>query len=229
MKIFYEDDLLKISYVDDFITNRCLIVFTGIGHKLGGIDVQKEEFYSQHKFGMIVWITDKKRSWGNNLNVKKISEKLIKLSKNKNIFIIGNSMGGFLSILFSTFLNAKKVIAFNPQFSVCPEIVSTEKRWMHYRKFITKYRFKDLSNKFSKNINYSLFFGDNSEDDIHFNKFLQFTSKSNVELIRLKNINHNVASYLKECKLLNNVIIDFFNNRSLKDFFLKNDIDILEK
>ena len=98
MKIFYEDDLLKISYVDDFITNRCLVVFTGVGHKLGGIDVQKEEFYSQHKFGMIVWITDKNRSWGNNLNVKQISEKLIKLSKNMDIFIIGNSMGGFLSI-----------------------------------------------------------------------------------------------------------------------------------
>lgn len=229
MKIFYEDDLLKISYVDDFITNRCLIVFTGVGHKLGGIDVQKEEFYSQHKFGMIIWITDKNRSWGNSLNVKKISEELIKLSKNKNIYIIGNSMGGFLAILFSKFLNAKNVIAFNPQFSVCPEIVPNEKRWMHYRKFINKYRFKDLSSKFSKNINYAILFGDNSEDDIHFKKFLEFTFESKIELIRLKNLNHNVASYLKEFKLLNDVIIEFFNNRSLKNYFLKNSIDILEK
>ena len=229
MKIFYEDDLLKISYVDDFITDRCLIVFTGVGHKLGGIDVQKEEFYSQHKFGMIIWITDKNRSWGNNLNVKKISEKLIILSKNKNIYIIGNSMGGFLAILFSKFLNAKNVIAFNPQFSVCPETVPNEKRWMNYRKFINKYRFKDLSSKFGKNIHYAILFGDDSEDDLHFNKFLEFTFESKIELIRLKNLNHNVAYYLKEIKLLNDVIIEFFNNRSLKNYFLKNSIEILEK
>ncbi len=226
MKILYEDNLLKITFVDDFISSRCLVVFTGVGHKLGGIDIQREEFYSQHKFGMIIWITDKKRSWGNNLNVLKISEILKKISHNKKIFIIGNSMGGFLGILFSKYLNAKKVIAFNPQFSVCPDIVPDEKRWMHYRHQITEYRFKDLGDNFDKDIKYALILGDDLEDEIHYNKFFKFSSHPNIELIRIRNIKHNVASYLKNLNLLNESIFTFFDGRSLKNYLLRKSIKI---
>ena len=110
MKIFYEDDFLKISYSNEFKSDRCLVVFTGVGHAMGAIDIQREEFYNQHKLGMVIWITDKKRSWGNNLNIKKISSAVKKFSENRKIYIIGNSMGGFLAILFSKFLEVLSTI-----------------------------------------------------------------------------------------------------------------------
>ena len=225
MKIFYEDDFLKISYSNEFKSDRCLIVFTGVGHAMGAIDIQREEFYNQHKLGMVIWITDKKRSWGNNLNIKKISSAVKKFSENRKIYIIGNSMGGFLAILFSKFLEAKKVIAFSPQFSVCPDIVPDEKRWMNHRQFIDEYRYKDLSDSFDRNTKYALLIGDGQHEDIHYSKFIKFSSLSNIELIRFNETGHKVASNLKDLNLLNQSIDTFFNDQSLRNFLNKNSIN----
>ncbi len=225
MKIFYEDDFLKISYTNEFKSDRCLVVFTGVGHAMGAIDIQREEFYNQHKLGMVIWITDKKRSWGNNLNIKKISSAVKKFSENRKIYIIGNSMGGFLAILFSKFLEAKKVIAFSPQFSVCPDIVPDEKRWMNHRQFIDEYRYKDLSDSFDRNTKYALLIGDGQHEDIHYSKFIKFSSLSNIELIRFNDTGHKVASNLKDLNLLNQSIDIFFNDQSLRIFLNKNFIN----
>ena len=225
MKIFYEDDFLKISYSNEFKSDRCLVVFTGVGHAMGAINIQREEFYNQHKLGMVIWITDKKRSWGNNLNIKKISGAVKKLSENRKIYIIGNSMGGFLAILFSKFLEAKKVIAFSPQFSVCPDIVPDEKRWMNHRQFIDEYRYKDLSDSFDRNTKYALLIGDGQHEDIHYSKFIKFSSLSNIELIRFNDTGHKVASNLKGLNLLNQSIDTFFNDQSLRNFLNKNSIN----
>ena len=225
MKIFYEDDFLKISYSNEFKSDRCLIVFTGVGHAMGAIDIQREEFYNQHKLGMVIWITDKKRSWGNNLNIKKISSAVKKFSENRKIYIIGNSMGGFLAILFSKFLEAKKVIAFSPQFSVCPDIVPDEKRWMNHRQYIDEYRYKDLSDSFDRNTKYALLIGDGQHEDIHYSKFIKFSSLSNIELIRFNETGHKVASNLKDLNLLNQSIDTFFNDQSLRNFLNKNSIN----
>jgi len=35
---------------------------------------------------MIVWVTDKQRSWGNNLDIEQISNNLIKIAAGKDIF-----------------------------------------------------------------------------------------------------------------------------------------------
>ena len=225
MKIFYEDDFLKISYSNEFKSDRCLVVFTGVGHAMGAIDIQREEFYNQHKLGMVIWITDKKRSWGNNLNIKKISSAVKRFSENRKIYIIGNSMGGFLAILFSKFLEAKKVIAFSPQFSVCPDIVPDEKRWMNHRQFIDEYRYKDLSDSFDRNTKYALLIGDGQHEDIHYSKFIKFSSLSNIELIRFNDTGHKVASNLKNLNLLNQSIDTFFNDQSLRNFLNKNSIN----
>ena len=225
MKIFYEDDFLKISYSNEFNSDRCLVVFTGVGHAMGAIDIQREEFYNQHKLGMVIWITDKKRSWGNNLNIKKISSAVKKFSESRKIYIIGNSMGGFLAILFSKFLEAKKVIAFSPQISVCPDIVPDEKRWMNHRQSIDEYRYKDLSDSFDRNTKYALLIGDGQHEDIHYSKFIKFSSLSNIELIRFNDTGHKVASNLKDLNLLNQFIDTFFNDQSLRNFLNKNSIN----
>ena len=225
MKIFYEDDFLKISSSNEFKSDRCLVVFTGVGHAMGAIDIQREEFYNQHKLGMVIWITDKKRSWGNNLNIKKISSAVKKFSENRKIYIIGNSMGGFLAILFSKFLEAKKVIAFSPQFSVCPDIVPDEKRWMNHRQFIDEYRYKDLSDSFDRNTKYALLIGDGQHEDIHYSKFIKFSSLSNIELIRFNDTGHKVASNLKDLNLLNQSIDVFFTDQSLRNFLNHNSIN----
>ena len=226
IELLYEDEFLKISYCFGVNSNRCLVAFTGIGHSLGGIEVQSEEFFSQHKFGMVIWITDKHRSWGNNLNVIKISKYIKDLVCGKDIFIIGNSMGGFLGILFSGALKAKSVLAFVPQFSVSPRIVPTETRWMDYRINIKKYLYDDLSNSFNDNIKYAILLGSGGAEEIHYNKFLTFSNKPNIQIYKFVHAQHNVARYLKHLNLLNDCINTFFNQISLKKFFLKNSIKV---
>lgn len=226
INLFYEDDYLKISYCIGAYSNRCLIAFTGVGNNLGGIDVQSEEFFSQTKFGMVVWVTDKYRSWGNSLNVDKISKSIKNLVGEKDIYITGNSMGGFLGILFSSTLRAKSVIAFIPQFSVSPDVVPTETRWMNYRKDIKKFLYQDLSNSFNSNIKYAILLGSGNAEEIHYKKFSEFSKKSNLRIYKFLDAHHNVARYLKDLTLLNECINTFINGGSLENFFVRNSIKI---
>ena len=171
VELFYEDEFLKISYLDASNSNRCLIAFTGVGHAMGGVDVQREEFFSQHALGMVVWVTDKRRSWGNNLKVEAISSAIQNLIAKREVFFVGNSMGGFLAILFSSILNAKRVMAFVPQFSVSPNIVPCERRWMNYRSEIKKFVYEDLSQSFNANTEYALLMGSGAYEEVHYQKF----------------------------------------------------------
>jgi len=195
---------------------------------MGGIDVQREEFFSQHALGMVIWITDKRRSWGNNLKVEGVSNAIKSLIAEREVFVIGNSMGGFLAVLFSSALNAKRVMAFVPQFSVSPNIVPSEKRWMNYRKEITKFIYEDLSQCFSDNIDYALLMGSGDDEEIHYQKFSEISHKPNMRLLKFTDTNHNVALYLKELNVLNECIDIFFSGGSLEDFFARNSVNFLD-
>ena len=226
--LFYEDEFLKITYLDNANSNRCLIAFTGVGHAMGGIDVQREEFFSQNAMGMIIWITDKRRSWGNNLKIKEISNAIKSLIDEREVFVIGNSMGGFLAILFSSSLKAKRVMAFVPQFSVSPKIVPSENRWMNYRNEIKKFVYEDLSHSFRDSIKYALLMGSGGNEEIHYHKFSDFSHKPNVHIFKFVDSNHNVARYLKELNVLNECINTFFGESSLEVFFARNSIEFLD-
>jgi len=226
--LLYEDEFLKITYLDNANSNRCLIAFTGVGHAMGGIDVQREEFFSQHALGMIIWITDKRRSWGNNLNVKEISNAIKGLIAEREVFVIGNSMGGFLAVLFSSSLNAKRVMAFVPQFSVSSKIVPFENRWMNYRNEIKEFVYEDLSHSFNESTEYALLMGSGGNEEIHYHKFSDFSHKPNVHIFKFSDAGHNVARYLKELNVLNECIDIFFGDDSLEIFFARNSIEFFD-
>lgn len=221
IKKFHEDRYLKITYLDNSDTDRCLIVFTGVGHAMGGIDVQREEFFSQHALGTVVWVTDKQRSWGNNLDIKKTAGYINRLSAGRETFAIGNSMGGFLAILFSKLLNVKRVMAFVPQFSISPKVVPSETRWAHYRKEIKEIIHEDLSESFSDDVEYALLMGSGGPEEIHYQKFLSVSQRPNIQMFKLIDSDHNVARYLKELNILNECIDVFFSGGSIKTFFGK--------
>ena len=228
VELFYEDEFLKISYLDASNSNRCLIAFTGVGHAMGGVDVQREEFFSQHALGMVVWVTDKRRSWGNNLKVEAISSAIQNLIAKREVFFVGNSMGGFLAILFSSILNAKRVMAFVPQFSVSPNIVPCERRWINYRSEIKKFVYEDLSQSFNANTEYALLMGSGAYEEVHYQKFSKFSNRPNVHMLKFTDVGHNVADYLKELNVLNECIDIFFRGDSLEDFFERSSIRFLD-
>ncbi len=208
MNILHEDDFVLMKGIIRDNSRTCIVSFTGVGHAMGGIDVQKEEFVgSALKNGSIFFVTDKTRSWSNKICENKLIEVFHKFGSFENIVAIGNSMGGSNALLMGPKLGCKTIIAFTPQFSVHPEVFPDlkNKKWMKYRDAIDEWVFKSVD---ECGLDYSLareyiFHGDAFLELMHARKFTQ--KKDRVHLI-LKDCNHGVAKLLKEKGVLSLLI-----------------------
>jgi hypothetical protein len=208
----FENDFLKISPRQEQSgqeTNSILLSFTGIGHGMGGLNVQKPEFFGAGRsFDNIIFITDKMRSWGNQLDFDSIKELLSPYIEERKVYSIGNSMGGFNSIISTNYIPTEVSISFVPQYSVHPSIVPWEKRWKQYTSKIHKYRFESVENYMNDTTNYFIFSGGIDADLRHAELF---PVKDNIHHYTLHNVAHNVATALKEMGALNETVQGCFN------------------
>ena len=139
-------------------------------------------------------------------------------------------MGGFLAILSSRKINAIKVMAFVPQWSIVPSIVPYEHRWQEYRRGIKEVKFPDLSNAFYEDCNYYILMGAHPSERQHTRYFLHHAKKPNVEVIEFSECAHNVAAYLKEKGLLVDTMnAALLNNLELTNFFLCHNLSVNKK
>ena len=190
-----------------------LLSFTGVGHAMGGIDVQKPEFFgSGEQFSNIIFITDRKRSWGNSIDPNLVMSILEPLIENRDVYAIGNSMGGFLSIIFSSLINMKVVVAFVPQFSVNSEIVPDETRWRKYTEKINKFRYVSLQHYFVDRTKYYLFYGNDQNDKRHWEK-IEITE--NINLVVFPFGDHDLASELKNRGTLKRLITEAYQGKTM--------------
>lgn len=206
--LFEDDQTLIMSKQQS--SERCIVSFTGVGHGMGGLDLQSPEFSSSRLVGSRIFIIDKDRSWGNALNWPKVESIVLDFAKGQELITIGNSMGGFLAILGSKRLKAAYSIAFAPQWSVDPQIVPLEDRWNLYVKEIAEFKFPDLRESFAQNCRYLVVFGDAPEDVAHAKLFETHTSLApdgNIEIMTVADAGHNVAKYLKESGILHDAIL----------------------
>lgn len=194
-KSLYEDEFIKVVQLPG-CRKKCMVSFTGIGHSLGGIDLQSPEFTKSSTQYNKLFIIDKNRSWGNAIDWQKLEKILHGHIQDADTTMLGNSMGGFLAILSAHRFNAKNVIAFAPQWSIDPDIVPTENRWWKYRKSINQIIYRDLSKSFNPKTQYDIFFGGGPEDAKHIQFFPGHLRNVNVNVI--PGCDHNVAAYLKE-------------------------------
>ena len=226
MKTVYQDASVEVS-IAEATGDIVLVAFTGVGHALGGVDVQQPEFLSACSLGTVIWVTDKNRTWGNGLDLDRISEVVLSYAHGKDTYCVGNSMGGFLAILMSKRINAKKVLALVPQWSIDKSIVPFENRWMEYRDKISEIKHSDLSNSFSKNCNYSILMGAHPCERQHTLNFLDHANTANIEVVEFSDCAHDVAIYLKKKNLLSGALKEFFSKgASLTKFLELNSINI---
>ena len=122
-----DDEFLRIIVVPN-TGDTATLCFSGVGHSFGGIDVQSPEFYKCSDRATSIFIIDKKRSWGNKIDFNFAIDTIKPFIEGKVVNSIGNSMGGFLSILVTRFIDVSAVIAFSPQYSVCKSIIPSENR-----------------------------------------------------------------------------------------------------
>lgn len=222
MENIYQDNDLRIqAKFPNKVSNagKVLISFTGIGHALGGIDIQKPEFYgSGEQFENILFISDLKRSWGNNLNIEKVIELITPYIEGARIFSIGNSMGGFLSIYFSSALKTEVSVSFCPQFSVNPEYIKGERRWEQYIENIKHHKVTCANDYFNDETQYYIFSGSKGPDLIHANSF---DIRKNLIHYLFSDAGHNLAKRLKADQRLYKTIEDCFSKKSELDFHVE--------
>ena len=212
MKVLLDNSLLKVT-VSPKNNKTAVICFTGIGHALGGIDIQGNEFYKISSDATAIFIIDKQRSWGNNIDFISLKNILQPYIEDKVLYSIGNSMGGFLAILASRFFDFTSVVSFVPQYSVSKKIIPTENRWDQYVKKIKNWKYESLEGSFQDNTVYYIISGLGHYDR---EQVKYFPNQGNIRKVLFLNpiYGHNVAARLKEMGVLYDLISCCFMKRS---------------
>jgi len=202
MDLLYEDNNIKIA-IKRRNSDNVFLCFSGAGMMIANIEIQKEEFAKSTNNSTSIFIIDKTRSWGNFDwdNLKLIIDPYI---KDKTIYSLGNSMGGFSAIVASNYFNVSKVIAFAPQWSVNKSIVPFESRWQEHTDKIVIWRHLSLDGCFSNNSIYHIVFGNFGEDMKH---STLFPNQDNV-ILHFFEGDHYVVQSLKEKGYLYSIIED---------------------
>lgn len=199
--VAFEDDALRVTVSGDPQQPGVFLCFTGVGGGVGG--VQMEEFVGSTRLPgyFAVYITDKKRSWYN-WDVAPVLDILRPYVEGKSVVTIGNSMGGFGAIWMAGALgNVHTCMAFAAQYSVHPEIMPEEQRWLNYREAITDWRMPSLMNSFEPTTRFWTFNG--GRDAEHWSKFPLGENRSH---FLTRDAGHDVARTLKEAGVLSDVI-----------------------
>ena len=221
----FEDAFVKITSrqaQSDHKSDSILLSFTGIGHAMGGLNVQKPEFFGTGRsFDNIVFVTDKTRSWGNQLNFDTIKDAIAPLIGARTVYSIGNSMGGFNAIVSTSYIATDMCIAFVPQYSVNPSLVPWERRWKVYTSRIQTFQFESVSGHMNDTTSYYIFSGGRGRDQMHAELF---PVGDNIRHYSFPNIAHDVARTLKEMGALDAVVQSCFDRASELPEILEYDV-----
>jgi len=182
-------------------SNKLIIAFSGM--YLNDLTLNDQEFFklTKHKVD-VLFVQDLTDSWFNNLELNKIKRYI----NHKEVYALGNSMGGYNAIMVSNIFKIKKVIAFNPQFSIHPKFAPYETRYLNAAARIKKWKYFKL--KFNQKTKYKIFFGDKDKrDKLHYNNIIK---KNNIEKQLINGTGHDLAQELKKKGSLYKIIKNFF-------------------
>lgn len=222
MNTLIDNDYITVRVICNESSHFSTLCFTGIGHAIGGIDIQSPEFIKSSNNSTSVFIIDKTRSWGNCLDFDQLGTIIRPFVDGKIVNAIGNSMGAFLAILASRFFCMDSVVAFVPQYSVSKKIIPEEIRYDRYVNNIKSFKFESLAGAFNERASYYILSGYSGFDRKQLDLF---PILPNINKIYFKNpkMSHNVAQRLKNDGVLYDVIESCFMKMSPSDI-LKNSL-----
>ncbi|MDA9190826.1 hypothetical protein N9P07_05240 [Alphaproteobacteria bacterium] len=165
-------------------------------------------------FGNKIWVQDVNYSWGNNLNFEGISEAINPFFSDTNISV-GNSMGGFLSILTTKYFPINISISFVPQFSVKNTIIPNASEFPEYTDRISNWRYPSLDGHFNSNTKYMIFSTDSVREQKHWRKI---KNAPNIHKFIFKNTKHSLAMDLKKMGVLYSLIEECIIHDNLQPF-----------
>ncbi|GAA3859786.1 hypothetical protein [Celeribacter arenosi] len=218
-EVIHSDEQIRVSLMRSgkARTGRTLLSFTGVGHALNGIDVQKPEFFKAGQgYDQMFFISDLNRSWGNALDFDALADVLAPYIGDQSVDTLGNSMGGFLSLLAPAFFDVRRATAIVPQISVHPDIVPWETRWSDYRGAIRDWQFPSVAQHLVDRTDYAVVVGDDALDLRHVALLPQ---RKNLTVLSVPDGGHNVAARLKELGLLDDFVRHVMDGDDLEHWF----------
>lgn len=128
---------------------------------------------------------------------EKLTEFLQKEVEGYNIVTVGSSAGGYAAILYGSLLNAKYVLAFNPQFEIKSllNVTSEEINPIVFRKQTLRSGFYDIIPYINSNTDIFYFYSNASKWDIEQNCYIE-SYKNNIYKLSF-NTSHHGIPFLK--------------------------------
>lgn len=164
----------------------------------------------------MLFVTDLKRSWGNNIRMESLAATITDLTDGAEIDILGNSMGGFLSLIVPNWLPVRRALAFVPQVSVHYEIADWEKRWDEYRQNIKHWRYPSAVEYLNDTTEYVVVTGNLAAD---LRQISLLPERSNLKLLKIPAFGHGVAKKLKERGFLEEFVASALNDDAPEKWF----------
>lgn len=223
MRYIIDDEHLRVGVINN-PSDSTVLCFSGIGEIVRGVDIQSPEFVrASNSNGNAIFIIDKDRSWGNNFSLQNLFNYLKPYTDHKQIYALGNSMGGFLAILASKYIKISVVVAFVPQYSISKKQVPNEDRWEQYTKNILEFKYESLENCFLDDTQYYIVSGNDRKDRQHWERF---PSGQNIHklILRQSNRPHQAAQHLKDLNKMYPFINDCFCQKAPDQIVLDNDL-----
>jgi len=211
MDIVFENARLRISFEPgSYGSDEIVLAFTGGRHALAGID--KEDFVKTNRTSCVTrdayYINDLTRSWYNGIRQEIVDVLQLRIG-GRRVVTLGNSLGGFGALMFSgLFETCDVALAFVPQYSIRPELVLFEDRWIEFKMNINAFEHDTC---FLPSVDYThcrkyVFCGEVDARDLAHAKLIAKSARANTYVFSIAGSGHDLSFKLKEMGLLNRLV-----------------------
>lgn len=199
-------------------SGRLVLCFTGIGAKTE--PVPGIEFASIASGGgrdNVLFIIDPHRTW---LNGQGLIARILEIVEDfaeeigvDEYMTLGHSMGGYAAMIMPDYLPVKNAVALSPQFSVHPDVVGDDPRWMYHRVDIKTHRIISVAQHMVAGTSYHVFHGGM---EVEHPQRDRFPVAENLNHWVVPEVGHQVPQRMRGMGLLNDVVRASFGNRIKK-------------
>ena len=198
LELIHDKSPLRMSYWRGS-SDKLVVVFNGVGTKPN--EYPRNEFFksaTNNGKHHALFVSDISRSWLNGEGIdRQIVDCVRKVAADKRVaetHLIGNSMGGTMALLLKDMIGARSVLSFVPQYSVSPDIVPEEKRWMRFRKKIESFQYPVVTLEYKAEQSVFILHGGADDELVHANRFPQLRG---IRHFVFPEQDHNLCRHLK--------------------------------
>jgi pimeloyl-ACP methyl ester carboxylesterase len=214
IKLLQDDGVLRVWFYKGQ-SDRLTVCFAGIGSRDG--TPQEYEFAKAATHDgrdSALFFADTGRTWLNHPGqIEEIVNWVEAMKRDigaTQIVTLGHSMGGFSALALPHFTKVDVAVGMSPQFSVHPDVVPDDGRWMWVRRNLTSYRIRDLGDLFEDATAYYIFHGAGPAERPQRSRF---PVARNLKHFIVEGGGHQVPRFLRKRNLMGEVIEHAFNDR----------------